>query len=194
MKNRIIILVLGFLFISCTNEIGNLLDIDGNEYAIKSYHGTVWMTENLKVIHDIKGDTIKYYFPNNDTNNVQDYGLLYDYKTACKICPNGWELPTNEDWEKLFVTLENSAPDFKDVEFWKDKSNTNSSLFSVRPAGYENTEFDNFFNSKALFWSKTDTSDHFIWTYIFEEDSNNIRRASQHPTYAFSVRCIKKKN
>jgi len=122
---------------------------------------------------------------------MKTYGLLYDYETACKVCPAGWKLPSNQDWEALRKLLKGDAATMKDTQFWKDETNTNASSFGARPAGYGNTEHPNKFNLKTLFWSSTKETEHFIWTYIFELGSDSIRKASQHPTYAFSVRCIK---
>ncbi len=189
-KSLIFLLIFAF---SCENKDSVLIDSEGNSYTIKDYDGTWWMTENFKGRKDKDGNSIIYYFPNEDSNNVNEYGLLYDYETACKICPDGWQLPTNTDWEKLlFADADSSAIAFKDVNFWEEEVNTNNSQFSVKPTGYGNNgEFDNFFLSRTYFWSKTDREED-IWTFIFEKGKNKIRKAEQHPTYAFAVRCIKR--
>ena len=192
MNCKIIALVL-ITITGCTHEASKLIDVDGNEYRIKKYGEVLWMTENLRVEHDKNGDTITRYYPNNTNRLVEDFGLLYDYETACKICPSGWDLPTEEDWEKLFKKMDNTAPLFKERKFWDEENNINSSEFSVRPAGYGNTEYNNFFNSKTYFWAKTENMKDFAWTFIFEKEKDNIRKAEQHPTYAYSVRCIKTK-
>ena len=181
------------LFFGCNKFEDKLLDLDGNEYSIAEYNGILWMTENLKVQQDKDGSKIKFYFPNDDSNNIKEYGLLYDYETACKVCPTGWALPNDEDWDNLFFSDgDSSASEFKDNKFWGESDTSNESRFLVRPTGYGNNgEFDNFFGARTLFWSKTDTSEH-IWTYIFEKGKNKIRKAQQHGTYAFSIRCIKR--
>ncbi len=171
-----------------------LTDSSGYTYPIKKYGETVWMTKNLKVKQDSLGNAIKYFSPNNDSTNTSSFGLLYDYETACKICPSGWRLPTNEDWEALFKLNEvNIAGNFKDNNYWAEEKNSNNSGFSVRPAGYGNNgEHNNNFEASAILWSSTKENEHFIWTYILEKGKDSIRVASQHPEYAFSVRCVKK--
>ncbi len=56
----------------------------------------VWMAENLNC--DVAGS--KCY--NNEPSNCAQYGRLYDWNTAMSVCPSGWHLPTNSDWDKLF--------------------------------------------------------------------------------------------
>lgn len=187
-------LLLLFFAIACApkSEV-QLTDLDGNRYTTKKYGQTTWMTENLRVKQDKSGNPITFYFPNDDAGNEKDYGLLYDYPTACEVCPEGWHLPNNQDWVSLFeLEKTNVSGKFKDSEFWKGESNSDVSGFSVRPTGYGNNgEHHNQFESKTLFWSISKEDDHYVWTYIFEKGNDTIRWASQHPTYANAVRCIK---
>ncbi|MEP1094142.1 MAG: fibrobacter succinogenes major paralogous domain-containing protein [Cyclobacteriaceae bacterium] len=184
------ILLLIFL-LSCTSEKRTLTDVDGNEYSVKLFEGKLWMTENLRVTKTSEGEKISFYYPNSDTAYAQIYGLLYNYATACTVCPSGWRLPTNEEWDKLFaLASDNNAGNFKDQNYW-DEVNENSSTFSARPAGSGNVEgHDNFFGYKSYFLSKT-LDDEFAWTYILEKGESLTRKASQHTTYGFSVRCVK---
>lgn len=190
-KSTIVLFSL-IVLISCKQN-SLLTDSSGNTYPIKKYGETIWMTENLRAKQDSSGNAIKYFFPNNDSTNTSSFGLLYNYETACKVCPSGWRLPTNKDWEALFkLNGANSAGNFKDNNYWKEKQNSNSSGFSIRPAGYSNNaEHNNNFEASAILWSSTKENEHFIWTYILEKEKDSVRVASQHPEYAFSVRCVK---
>ena len=190
MNRSYILITLWLTLLSCQQK-PTLSDADGNVYASKKFGKTLWMTENLRVTHDRSGAEISYFFPNEDSINVAAYGLFYDYETACKVCPDGWKLPSNQDWEALLSHFSWDASVLKDTGFWDKESNTNTSSFSARPAGYGNTEHPNKFQHSSIFWSSTREDDHFIWTYIFEEARDSVRTASQHPTYGFSVRCIK---
>lgn len=184
----VILLVMVFIFIINCSVIKN------ENYPSKDYNGQIWMTENLKEITDSNDNKIKSYYPNNDSTNVKDYGLLYDYETACKVCPKGWHLPTDKEWDNLIDFLgKQSGNELKDSLFWKSQVQifTNKSGFSARPAGYANTEFDNFFNTHAIFWSSTKVDTHFVKGFVLSITSDSIRSAPQHPTYGFSVRCVK---
>ncbi|WP_424961480.1 fibrobacter succinogenes major paralogous domain-containing protein [Ekhidna sp.] len=177
---------------SCGTGHAPLQDVDGNQYRTKRYGEAVWMLENLRATKDKKGNDITFYYPNRDSTTTQEYGLLYDFETACKVCPEGWRLPSIQDWENLFnLRNQNDARLFKDKRFWTSGANSNESEFSVRPAGYGNIEHPNNFNKSAIFWSSSKEDEHFIWTFILEDDTDSIRKASQHPEYAFSVRCVK---
>ncbi len=187
-------IVISIILLSCCKD-NTIKDIESNRYKTKKYGQDEWMIENLRVKKDKMGNAIKYYYPNEDAENASVYGLLYDFETACKLCPSGWRLPNNEEWKTLFeLDKRNNASDYKDLKYWDGETNTNSSGFAIRPAGSGNNgEYGNHFQSKTLFWSKTKEDEHFVWTYIFESKKDSIRVASQHPTYAFSVRCIKEK-
>jgi len=34
--------------------------------------------------------------------NCNKYGRLYDWETAIEVCPDGWHLPSNDEWAKLY--------------------------------------------------------------------------------------------
>ena len=202
MKRYLVFVIFGVIFIGIITtyllvitKSDVLKDIDGNHYLIKKYNDQIWMKENLKVTSDQEGNPIKAFFPNNVLGNVENFGMLYDFETACKVCPKGWHLPTYEEWIKLTYFIgHNSGDILKDTLYWKNINQriSNKSGFSIRPAGYGNSgEFDNFFGTHAIFWSATKVDSHFVWGFILDEKSDTIRKAPQHPTYAFSVRCIK---
>jgi len=64
--------------------------------------GEQWiMSENLAY----KPDQGNYWAYDNDTNNVASYGYLYDWETAKKAAPEGWHLPTREEWKIFHKSL-----------------------------------------------------------------------------------------
>lgn len=164
-------------------------------YNSKEYNGKIWMTENLKEITDSNGHKIKFSYPNNDSTKYIEYGLLYDYKTACKVCPKGWHLPTDKEWDSLIeFTGKKKGNDLKDSSYWNSSELKFSNIigFSVRPAGYSNTgEFENLFSTHAIFWSVTKVDTHFVNGFVLSQSADSIRKAPQHPVYGFSVRCVK---
>ncbi len=38
--------------------------------------------------------------------NAEAYGFLYNWKTACEVCPDGWHLPSDDEWKELEMFLE----------------------------------------------------------------------------------------
>ncbi|MDP1726513.1 MAG: fibrobacter succinogenes major paralogous domain-containing protein [Bacteroidota bacterium] len=184
------------LFSRCNFNHGELKDIEGNSYQLKKFNEQIWMTENLKVKKSKEGESLKFFMPANDSNNVEKYGLLYDFETACKICPKGWHLPTDREWRQFIEFVgENSGNEIKESLYWTNRNQkfTNKSGFSIRPAGYGNTEFENFFGTKAIFWTATKVDSHFVWGTLLADQLDSFRFAPQHPHYAFSVRCVQDK-
>ncbi|MDR0516273.1 MAG: hypothetical protein LBH25_04440 [Fibromonadaceae bacterium] len=55
-----------------------------------------WMAENLN--YNTEGS--KCY--ENEPANCEKYGRLYNWETAKEVCPSGWHLPSNEEWDKLY--------------------------------------------------------------------------------------------
>jgi uncharacterized protein (TIGR02145 family) len=100
-------------------------DIDGNVYGTIKIGNQVWMTENLRTTRFRNGDAIPttataeqniiletdpvYQWPaNNNLSTLEKYGRLYTWYAAADnrgLAPEGWRLPTQEDFENLQLYL-----------------------------------------------------------------------------------------
>ena len=85
---------------------------DGTEYHWVRLGGLDWMTENLRYVPetgnfapDLTEPYLGYYDDGQDTLYYKLHGGLYDYETALAAVPEGWRLPTDEDWQALETAL-----------------------------------------------------------------------------------------
>ncbi|WP_185969226.1 FISUMP domain-containing protein [Aliiglaciecola sp. M165] len=168
-------------------------DIDGNQYQTIEIGNLEWMASNLRVTKSSEGRQLNIYPPNQQQDKTEKYGLLYDFNSATQACPLGWRLPGNFDWLELFEgELQSNAGNYKAKNAWGVEVNKDTSGFSALPAGYGNNgEHPNKFTKVAIFWSKDMEDKEFGWTFILELNSEDIRQASQHLEYGFSVRCVR---
>lgn len=121
--------LLTFNFISCTDD-------DGKNYPVVTMGSQIWMAENLAYLpavspSSIGSDTEKHYYVYDyqgtnvneakATVNYLTYGVLYNWPAAMNgqagsstnpsgvrgVCPVGWHLPSNAEWQVLvnFLTL-----------------------------------------------------------------------------------------
>ncbi|MCR4873590.1 MAG: fibrobacter succinogenes major paralogous domain-containing protein [Bacteroidales bacterium] len=110
---------------SCDTK--TLTDYDGNVYNTVAIGTQCWMKENLKTTHYSDGwpiewrnwewsdDVPYYYYPNQNIDNVAEYGLLYNWPAVMRdspasdsspsgvqgICPSGWHVPSNAEWTAM---------------------------------------------------------------------------------------------
>jgi uncharacterized protein (TIGR02145 family) len=68
---------------------------DGKTYSAVRIGNMFWMAENLNC------QTGKSWCYGGDSSNCAKYGRLYDWNTAKTVCPDGWHLPTDEEWDEL---------------------------------------------------------------------------------------------
>ena len=93
-------------------------DIDTNIYNTVQIGSQCWMKENLRATHDRNGNTIGWipnsgdygsnprplgFPPEGKWSNVAQYGLLYNWLAALQVCPQGWHLPTKEEFKSLMT-------------------------------------------------------------------------------------------
>ncbi len=78
------------------DESGNKLVCAEKTYKTVKTGGKVWLAENVTTL-DLTGTGHCY---NDSAKNCEIYGSLLPFETAVKICPEGWALPSQADFEK----------------------------------------------------------------------------------------------
>ena len=163
---------------------------DGKKYKTIKIGTQIWFAENLNLYTGAGS-----WCYNNDVNNCEIYGRLYDWETARRSCPKGWHLPTDADWNVLINYIGSE-------EGTKLKSTTNWTVgivgrdsvgFAAFPGGYRsfNDVAFNYIGSYGFWWSLDDVSAVGAWSQYLCFDQNFIYRLSNNKKDGFSVRCIK---
>ena len=141
----------------------------------------------------------------NDVDNPQDCG----YGTECGftgsvqgICPNGWHLPSEEEWWSLVVAVDADITEFsntntagkalKSQSGWRSLGNgTDAFGFSALPTGvrYYNGTFKHQ-GDYAYFWSSSGPASYAYYMYL-RYDCKFAGMNYNFKYYAKSVRCLK---
>ena len=108
-------------------------DYDGNWYGAVVIGDQVWLAENLRTTHYADGTAIAngtgyatdatpyYYYPNLQSSNKEEFGLLYNYNAVMNggisnnnipsgvqgISPIGWHVPSLAEFEKMLTYVGN---------------------------------------------------------------------------------------
>jgi uncharacterized protein (TIGR02145 family) len=144
----------------------------------------VWMRENLHY------KSSNSYI--NPLNSSKKYGRLYTWSAASEVCPNGWHLPSIDEWEVLMENLKKEkGPVVKKAWSWHHKGNgKNLFRFGILPAGKcDATQFLSF-SKQAYFWTATEKSSTKAASYLFK-DTHKVKVLNSDKSLGHSVRCIK---
>lgn len=76
---------------------------DKKEYNWVRIGEQVWMAENLA----FKAENGCWAYDNNEVN-AEIYGYLYDMETSKEVAPEGWRLPTDDEWAQLMTYLKDN--------------------------------------------------------------------------------------
>ncbi len=214
-----------------------LTDIDGNVYGTIIIGDQEWMTENLRVTHYNNGDPIATgltdeewaeteegayaVYPHiivpgigSDEEMAEIYGLLYNwhafYTDDRGLCPEGWHVPSQADWDALIGPLggqlQAGAPlkgirtEPDDHPRW-DAPNTGAtgeSGMNLYPSGQRRTSgsFADF-GERIYIWTTEwapDADDPDLIrprAYRTEHDDTRSRRYRVYMEAGYSIRCVR---
>lgn len=161
-------------------------------YIINSDATMTWMAQNLN--YEIEGS----YCRSDSADDCEKYGRLYTWPAAVKACPQGWHLPSDEDWTalvNLYGGLNSAGTHLKSAsDLWDHEGKgSNKSLFNAMPYGTGNAEstYPNF-GRNAIFWSSNEKDEEYAWDWILATRWEKILRSDGHKfTTGNSVRCVK---
>ncbi len=198
-------------------------DVDGNTYETVQIGNQIWMADNLKVTQFNDGTEIDmistdlswseaqtpaYCYYDNDTNNLKIDGALYNRLVVSaglfndnNICPTGWHVPGNSDWDELAENLggAETAGEMLKSPGWDNGDYCTSNIiqkgFWALPTGYrihDGTFLNN--GESAYFWT-LEESETFETGSRFRIISSSSTALSATDwdwfTHGFSIRCVK---
>jgi uncharacterized protein (TIGR02145 family)/uncharacterized repeat protein (TIGR02543 family) len=199
---------------------------DGQEYETVQIGGQCWMAENLAYLPEVSpsangSSTNPYYYvygyqgtnvtEAKATTNYQTYGALYNWPASLDACPEGWHLPTDDEWKILEGTVDSQYPvgdpewddtglrgldageNLKSTSGWNSNGNgTDLYGFGALPGGirhfsgsYYTLGFDGYW------WSSSETSGTHAWSRGLGFVNDGSYRSNNFKTSGYSVRCLK---
>jgi uncharacterized protein (TIGR02145 family) len=208
-------------------------DVDGNEYNTLLIGDQCWIRENLRVTRDPHGNPIERLYPSSDPQLFAAFGGLYKWQSIWGadisvptgdepvqgICPTGWHLPAENDWDQLTEylighgynynhTLENNliGKSLASKDHWStfsnpptgspgyEMANNNSTGFNAMPSGL--FQANGTYTEQGIsagFWSaipsNSETGSAYMRRISFRDRELQIDSISK--SAALAVRCVK---
>ena len=165
------------------NSKGTFTDSrDGKTYKTIKIGNQIWMAENLTYN---AGSSCWAY--DDNSYNLNTYGYLYNWQTAKNICPYGWHLPSEQEFETL---LNNYGGDW-----------TNSAYEALIPGGTSgfSTSFGGWRDSEGIFdgigeggrfWSSYTGGEAGAWDLSMDSNYEEAGLNYGSKSWGFSVRCV----
>ncbi len=152
------------------------------------------------------------FYDNNDSLYKYTLGGLYTWAAASGnhpsgselvpssirgVCPDGWHLPSNEEWNILVSTVKDDMGSSEigkklKAKGWDAKGGDNYYKFSALATGYRNTAAQyNELGSSVNWWTATATGTEAAYFRSFRSDGQHLQYQYNKKHYGYSVRCVK---
>ncbi len=191
---------------------GTAIEYDEEFYRTVELNGRCWFAENL----NYETETGSWCYAEEESS-CDRYGRLYDWETAMNgsvterargLCPEGWYIPTDEEFKLLERGLGMDRMDSNDSE-WRgeglkigdklksanecsetDENFCGSSNFDVLLGGSRSgAGAFRYMGTHAFLWTSTLAND-VAWRRLFSLDNSGVHRDTATLQNAFFVRCI----
>ena len=204
---------------------GTLTDArDGNrQYATIGIGTQMWMAENLNFVYKVNGASYGSYCYANSADSCAKYGKLYTWgaamdsaTTGCGygkrcdadtgrvqgVCPNGWHLPSQAEWQTLFTAVGGQSTAGKELKAtsgwyigagWDYTGGGPDDFgFSALPSGYRVRYDFTTVGRNAYFWSSSEYVADYAWCMYLSYDRVQAYLDDHRDKYnGNAVRCLR---
>jgi len=215
--------LLGSYGICVEPDCGDFVSHEGYDYSTVEIGDQCWFSENCRYLPVVSpssegGNTDPYYYvygyegtdvsAAQATANYDTYGVLYNWPAVMTegICPSGWHIPSDEEWQMMEISLGMSNADaasegwrgspvgdsMKSISGWNgDGNGSNSSGFNALPGDYLYSGGfgdDNSFDGN--WWSASETGS-YPWRRKLSYNFDSVFRDRNSRGNGFSARCVR---
>lgn len=169
----------------CGDEL--IDDRDGNIYSTILIGSQCWIGKNLNYAI---GNSSCY---NDDAENCELNGRLYDWNTAVSACPLGWSLPTDADFQMLerYLGMEEEEIETTGWRGVSPNAQGTIDLLNISLSGVRDISGQfKYLGEYANFWL-SDSVDELYSARAFRTKDSNIYKGNVSGEYGYSVRCIR---
>ena len=221
-----------------------IMDYDSNVYRTVQIGWQCWMQENLRTTHYANGSLLNPWSSATGTDvpyrhpahgipdSVPTYGYYYNWYATVQqvnpwdtvtgriqgICPNGWHVPSLEEWDDMVEyvhTQEDFWCDGDSIKIAKslahpqgwypfgsdecipsvNSSMNNATGFSARPSGHFWSTSVYYTNQKTSFWTSTqkEINNEYLhaWHGTIEWNNTNVSNLYDGKSAGYNVRCLR---
>lgn len=216
-------------------ETGTVIDVEGRVYNTVKIGNQWWMAEDLKVKKyrngdyildigiDLPSDDIRWSkntsgaYCIEDTYNTYLYNWYAISNDSTGIAPEGWHIPTDNEWKELEIHLGMNQADADKLNWrgahegeklklkskttgcWKEYDSvwdTNESGFTALAKGCR--LFNGVFGvpgegQTGFWWSASESSNRDAYYRHLDYKNANVFRYYGSKNYGFAIRCVKDK-
>ncbi|HEX9659009.1 MAG TPA: FISUMP domain-containing protein [Rhodothermales bacterium] len=169
-----------------------LVDLrDARSYVVVQIGRQVWLARNAAF------PTQPSWCYEDQPGDCETNGRLYTWEKAREACPNGWHLPSDDEWIKLERYL--GIPDdslyaegFRGTDEGARLRTGGDAGFAAPISGYRRPDgsYDRR-GKRSAYWTSTEADHRSAWHRDIRSDDGRIYRSSVPKEYALSVRCIR---
>ncbi|MFK7947152.1 MAG: FISUMP domain-containing protein [Saprospiraceae bacterium] len=173
---------------------------DGQIYNYVQIGNNYWMAENLNY------DSSNSMCYDNSNSNCNQYGRLYNWQDAMKgagfsnnnpsgvqgICPNGWHLPSYDEWNDLMNEFDDGNSNNFTSEIYNALIENGSSGFEAKLGGFYSGSWGTFegLNSRTRFWTTSEFNWGIPYAFFLSSTSTSVELSDAAANNAFYCRCV----